>query len=96
MDYSKAFLPKLSSFFVVLLLRSGRCYKAEIWTILLLLRFPFIWYLVWAKTNISDFGRKPWTIVHGLIFGSPKKVLRKVCHLKGNEKRNLMALVSVA
>ena len=27
---------------------------------------------------------------------SPKKVLRKVCHLKGNEKRNLMTLVSVA
>ena len=26
MDYSKAFWPKLSSFFVVLLLRNGRCY----------------------------------------------------------------------
>ena len=37
MDYNKAFWPKLSSFFVVLLLRNGRCYKAEIWTILLLL-----------------------------------------------------------
>ena len=34
-------------------------------------------------------------IVHGLIFGSPKKVLRNVCHPKG-EKKNLMALVSVA
>ena len=30
------------------------------------------------------------------FFGSPNKVVRKVCHLKGNEKRNLMALVSVA
>ena len=29
-------------------------------------------------------------------FSESKKVLRKVCHLKGNEKRNLMALVSVA
>ena len=28
--------------------------------------------------------------------GSPKNVLRKVCHLNGYEKRNLMALVSVA
>ena len=36
MDYNKAFWPKLSSFFVVLLLRNGRCYEAEIWTILLL------------------------------------------------------------
>ena len=30
------------------------------------------------------------------FLGGPKKVLRKVCHPKGNEKRNLMALVSVA
>ena len=37
MDYSKAFWPNLSSFFVVLLLRNGRCYEAEIWTILLFL-----------------------------------------------------------
>ena len=29
-------------------------------------------------------------------FGSPEKVLRKVYYLKGNEKRNLMVLVSVA
>ena len=48
MDYNKAFWPKLSSFFVVLLLR-----KLE-------------------------------------------KVLRKVCHSNGNQKRNLMAFVSVA
>ena len=36
------------------------------------------------------------TITHGLIFGSPKKVLKKVCHLQVHKKRNLMALVSVA
>ena len=35
-------------------------------------------------------------ITHGFFSGSPRKVLRKVYHLTGNEKRNLMALVSVA
>ena len=35
-------------------------------------------------------------IVHGFFLGVEKKVLRNVCHSKGNEKRNLMALVSVA
>ena len=30
MDYSQAFWPKLRSFFVVLLLLTGRCYEAEI------------------------------------------------------------------
>ena len=43
MDYSKAFWLKLSSFFLILLLLTGRCYEAEICTILLLLRcsIPF-------------------------------------------------------
>ena len=49
-----------------------------------------------AKVKIFRFWPKPWTIVHGLIFGSPKKVLIKVYHSNGNEKRDLMALVSVA
>ena len=50
-----------------------------------------------AKVKIfSDFGQKPWTIVHGVFLASRKKVVRKVYHLKVNEKRNLMALVSVA
>ena len=40
-DYNKAFLPKSSSFFVVLLLRNGRCYEAEICTILFPLRCAF-------------------------------------------------------
>ena len=47
------------------------------------------------KSKFSDFGQKPWT-THGFFSGSPKTVLRKVYHLTGNEKRNLMALVSVA
>ena len=41
----------------------------------------------WPKT--MDYS--PW-----FFSGSPKKVLRKVCHPTGNEKRNLKALVSVA
>ena len=41
----------------------------------------------WPKT--MDYN--PW-----FDFGSPKKLLRKVCHLQVYEKRNLMALVSVA
>ena len=45
MDYNKAFWPKLSLFFVVLLLCNGRCYEAEIGTNLLLLRCPFRWYV---------------------------------------------------
>ena len=49
-----------------------------------------------AKVKFSDFGQKPWTIVHGFIFRSPKKVLRKVYHSIVNVKRNLMALVSAA
>ena len=37
-----------------------------------------------------------WPKTMDFFSGSPKKVLRKVYHLTGNEKRNLMALVSVA
>ena len=46
-----------------------------------------------GEVKISVSGQKPWTIVHGFNFRSPKKVLRKVCHSIVNEKRNLMALV---
>ena len=35
-------------------------------------------------------------ITQGFFSGSPKKVLRKVYHLTGNGKRNLMALFLVA
>ena len=45
-------------------------------------------FLILAK-NLDYYN--PW-----FDLASPKKVLRKVCHPKGNEKRNLMALVSVA
>ena len=41
MDYNKAFWPKSSSFFVHFLLLTGRCYKAEICTILFPLRSSF-------------------------------------------------------
>ena len=61
--HSKAFWPKLSSIFVVPLLRNGRCYEAEIWTFLLLLICAFAWNLFLLKSNFSVFGRKPWIIV---------------------------------
>ena len=47
-----------------------------------------------AEVKIFRFWPK--TMNHGLIFGGPKKVLRKACQLNVHEKRNLMALVSVA
>ena len=41
----------------------------------------------WPKT--MDYS--PW-----FDFDSPKNIVRKVCHSKGNEKGNLMALLSGA
>ena len=41
MDYNKAFWLKSRPFFSVLLLHTGRCYEAEICTILLLFRSSF-------------------------------------------------------
>ena len=73
MDYSQAFLPKLSSFFEAFLLPAGRCYEAKICAILLLLRYPFVWYPFWPKSKISNSGQKPWTITHGLILEVQKK-----------------------
>ena len=59
-----AFWPKSRSFFVVLLLLTGRCCGAEICAILLLLRCPFRWYPFFLpKSNFSDSGQKPWTII---------------------------------
>ena len=57
-------------FVVVLLLLTGRCYEAEICAILILLRCSFYWYHFRPKSKFSDFGQKPWAIVHGFIFGS--------------------------
>ena len=64
MGYNKAFWSNLSSFFVVLLLRNGRCYEAEIWTILLLLICTFAWN-PFLQTFFGLPKIKPWTIVHG-------------------------------
>ena len=49
-----------------------------------------------AKVKIFRFWPK--TVDYSQVFflASPKKVLRKVCHSKGNEKRNLMMLISAA
>ena len=46
--------------------------------------------------NFPFLAKKPRTITHGFVFRSPEKVLRKVYHLNGYEKRNLMTLVSAA
>ena len=50
----------------------------------------------WAEVKIFRFWPKTMDYSPWFFFGSPEKVLRKVCHPKGNEKRNLIALVSVA
>ena len=49
-----------------------------------------------AEVKIFRFWPKTMDYNKAFFFWGPKKVLRKVYHLKGNEKRNLMALVSVA
>ena len=48
------------------------------------------------KPKFSFSGRKPWTIVHGLNFGSPKNVLRKGYHRKGHLKRSRMVHISAS
>ena len=52
--------------------------------------------LFFTEVKIFRFWTKTMDYSQVFFFGSPKKVLREVCHPKGNEKRNLMALVSVA
>ena len=49
-----------------------------------------------AKVKIFRFWPKTMDYSPWFDFSGPKKVLRKVCHLNGNEKRNLIAIVSVA
>ena len=63
MDYNKAFWPKSRSFFVVLLLFTGRCYEVEICAILFLLRYSFQCYPCLPESAPSVFGRNAWTIV---------------------------------
>ena len=48
-----------------------------------------------AKVKIFIFRPKTMDYSPWFDFVSPKKVLRKVCHLVVNEKRNLMLPVSV-
>ena len=50
----------------------------------------------WRGHRFVQILRKPKVIVQGFFSRVRKKVLRKVYHIKVNEKRNLMALVSVA
>ena len=49
-----------------------------------------------SKVKIFKFWPKTMDYSPWFDFRNPKKVLRKVYHPEGNEKRNLMALVSVA
>ena len=51
---------------------------------------------IFVEVKISIFRPKTMDYNPWFDFGSPENVLRKVYHLKGNEKRNLMVLVSVA
>ena len=51
---------------------------------------------VQADTSISISLHQIVSIVHGLIFGSPKKVLMKVCLSKVDEKKSLTVFVSAA
>ena len=73
------------------LLLTGRCYDAETSVTLLLLDWAFTWYAFCKVLERSSFhqnfeetkGYNP-----GVFFGVRKNVLRKVIHLKVNEKRN--------
>ena len=64
MDYNKAFWPKFSSFFVVFILRDGRCYEDEICTILLFFRSPFQWYVYWNPQTQITYGN--FSTLHGI------------------------------
>ena len=52
--------------------------------------------LFFAKVKIFRFWPKTMDYSPWFFFWECEIFLRKVCHSKGNEKRNLMALVSVA
>ena len=66
---------RFDEFLYTLLSSQWKGYEADMCAILLLLRCSFRWYHVLPE---SDFGQKPWTIVHGLVFTGPKNVLREV------------------
>ena len=50
----------------------------------------------WRGHRFIKILKKPKAIVQGFFFRVQKNVLIKVVHLKVNEKRNCMALVSIA
>ena len=52
--------------------------------------------LVSFPPKVKNFRFWPKTMDYSPWFGVPKKVLRKACQLNVHEKRNLVALVSVA
>ena len=49
-----------------------------------------------AEVKIFRFWPKTMDYSQVFFLASPKKVLRKVYHSKGNEERNLMTLISAA
>ena len=49
-----------------------------------------------AKVKFLRFWPKTMDYSQVFFLASPKNVLRKVYHSKGNEKRNLMTLISAA
>ena len=49
-----------------------------------------------AEVKTFRFWSKTMDYSQVFFLASPKKVLRKVYHSKGNEKRNIMVFVSVA
>ena len=59
MDYNKAFEVILCGPFTL----HWKVRRAQICTILLLLRCSFRWYPFLPKSKFSDFGQKPWTII---------------------------------
>ena len=61
-----------------------------------LLEKPFHMVSFFAEVKISRFWPKTMDYSQVFFFGESEKVLRKVCHSKGNEKRNLITLISVA
>ena len=80
---------------MVLLLKIGRCYEAEICHYARL-EVCYRLVLFFAKVKIFRFWPKTMDYSPWFFFWESKKVLRKVYHLKVIEKRSLVALVSVA
>ena len=77
--------------FAAFVLLTGMCYDTETNVILLHLNSAFAWYAFCKVLERSPFHQnfnKPKAIVQGFFLGVRKKVLRKVIHLKVNEKRN--------